>query len=528
LKSKVIYRGLIMWASVGILCSLPLLCPIVLVHFYLKSSLVDYFPSGGDAVVYWREIATYFASGLRGGYYGFEETTAPAARLGFAAFGALSQWFTIFYGLLAKVVGWESYTCIFINITLLILSLAVFLVLMRGGEGFVLFCIAVFITSIYIQSFIPIMMMESLQYSFAFLFAGLFYRFFDSLHGNSRLLKGSLWIIIMFATLTRYSWGLLFFAYYLPIGRMHSVKAWLLCLIKAICCSLAGALGYIYFSAPYPYEAFPGSKLGFSIYVSLLHGDLNPFLSLLKQNLLGLFHPEQMTAQFLLFWMVIIYSFLAPCLTLYANAKVTSDRSKLLPLAFFHVINLGGILAASFFLNSVGMLGLRLVMPHFICSLMLLARSIRLRWLVPILILQLVVMPKLFHETQCMLTADYSKYNLKITNSETEDIFKFLKYNKFAKTPWCNTVLFFGTYNSGSAYMNVPYPMSINDMRFKTLESLDEPFKSAWVVTGDEDAKKVLDQLSELELVGVNEKWAVYRNHASICDNSDEGLTEKR
>jgi uncharacterized membrane protein YciS (DUF1049 family) len=505
---------------VGVLSVLPVVVVSALVTFYLKSNLQDYFPVGGDSATYWQEIANFAKVGFHSGHSGFEETAAPAAKLGIGTFGSHSQWFPMLYGCIAKMIGWGPATVSFINIVLVSLSLGAMAWLMKGTIRFNLFCAVFLATSLYILTFLPIMMMEALQYCISFILAGLFYRRLTLSRKAPSWLGPCLWGTIMLAALTRYSWGILFFAYYMPVSRLRSGNAWLACLAKGLCFTVLGFSLYTYFAAPYPYEPFPGSVFGIKVYVSMLHGDVGPFLTLFKTNILGVFHPGRVTVQLVLFWIIIFYFIAAPILSLFErDDSLASDSRSGLALAIFHCINLGGILAAVtlYYYTTLGMVGLRQSMPQFACTFLVLARSIRIRWLIPVLVFQVVSIPSSIITFMDNMEAEYNSYQQNIARHETGKLFKLIKYNKNALSPWCNTVLFFGGYGFGVYMLMIPPEISINDMRLPAEDELLTPLKSAWIITDNQRASDVLKQVSGVEILGSSGVWTLYSNSNVQC-----------
>jgi hypothetical protein len=507
-------------ASVVLLCATPALLLWWLITFYLKSNFSSYFPTSGDAIMYWHEIATLAGVGFHGGHYGFEETASAAARFGVGTFGAHSQWFQLLFAGLSKLTGWGPATGSLLNILLVSLSLGIMAWLMRGCIRFNLFCVAFVGTSLYILLNTPLMMMEGLQYSLAFILAGLFFRWFSRPRETSAWLGPCLWACIMVAALTRYSWGLLYIAYYIPDGRMGSGRAWLPGLAKGIGCALLGCAAYTFCAAPYPYEPFTGSMFGMKVYASLLHGDAAPFVALVKTNVLGMLHPGGATAQYVQFCMILLAFVAAPFLELLGRpGDCGGDRNRARSFALFHVVNLGGVLAAVFFYyyTTLGMLGLRMAMPNFITSFLILVRNVRLRWLLPVLVMQVVLIPSILFGIYPYLGQEYDSYQRDVSRCEVSDLFNLMVYQKDAASPWCNTALFYGGFGYGTALMMVPPAIAINDMRLTGLEGLARPLKSGWIVTDNPLANEKLKQVPGLVCVGSRGDWSVYRNMAARC-----------
>ncbi|WP_243311731.1 hypothetical protein [Fundidesulfovibrio agrisoli] len=504
-----------LWAA---LAALPFLCVYGFVHYVLRASIADHFPSNGDPCVFWHEIATLVSVGLGGGHYGYEELAAPAAKYGVGTFAAHSMWFQMIYAGIGKVVGWKPQTPVWVNIGFLTAALALLPWLMRAGARYILFCLAFFASCLYMQMFTPIMMSEAFQFSVAIALAGLFFRHIEA-GGGAGAFSKALWVLIACAGATRYSWALLFFAYHMPFERMRSPKAWALAMAKALAGFALCFVAYLLFAAPYPYEPFPGSHFGMAVYASLLRGDAGPLAALVKTNFLGVFEPEQMSAQLMLFWMVIAYAFAAPLLTLKERNAPAPEGGRLAGLAMFHVVNMGSILAASFFYYyaAVGMTGLRLGMPHFVCSLLILARTVRLRWLMPVLALQLVLAPALMTDMRMVGGTEYSGVTARSGAHEFQELFSKMAYRKGAPSPWCNTALVFGSYSTGQAFMFIPPEMGINDMRFPEDKNFAGPLKSGWVLTRVPGARKILERIPGLEFVGEQGAWSLFRNAAAGC-----------
>src|SRR5205085_5830546 len=88
-----------------------------------QANFLSFTPVWSDEIFNWHQILTFKLAGFQGGYYTINEAAAAATFTHFYTYG---PWFTMIYGAIAHVTGWERITFILFNMAFVTLALVVF------------------------------------------------------------------------------------------------------------------------------------------------------------------------------------------------------------------------------------------------------------------------------------------------------------------------------------------------------------------------------------------------------------------
>jgi hypothetical protein len=142
----------------------------VLLATKLNATLGDCGPLGDDDAHYWDEVASYSRVGLGGGYFVANEQPAPAR---WTHFGPHGPAFPVFYGTLARFLGWRESSAPLFNLLVLAAGSAAWILLARPDTPRLATALLLTATFWPCLLFVPATMQESLHCAFAFVLAGL-------------------------------------------------------------------------------------------------------------------------------------------------------------------------------------------------------------------------------------------------------------------------------------------------------------------------------------------------------------------
>lgn len=238
----------IRWVLYLLIALAPGIVTVLLLSSQLNAKLTDFHPAWSDEVLYWQQINSYQGVGINGGNFTFEEQLADSGSLQYGTHGPV---FTMFYGGLARVFGWSLYAGVFFNLVLLSIALFVALWLIKPDNRQSILILLLVGLSYPVLYFAPTLMQESLQYAIAILLGGIMIRWAKD-EKPSRLIKIIAVAIVVFASLIRISWVVVFFpvVYFLKDTRS---KRWALLSVGiSILLSISMYLLFNYWTSPYP------------------------------------------------------------------------------------------------------------------------------------------------------------------------------------------------------------------------------------------------------------------------------------
>ena len=201
------------WWRCALAALLPAAIVLGLVAVLFRAGPLQFLPIWNDEVIYWNEAAVFAEAGFEGGYVTVHEEVAPAA---FSRFGPHGPAFAVFHGSIARVVGWEAPTALFINLA--VVSVAAF-AWMRGSVAGTSPAALLLLAGFWpLLLYLPTQMQEPTHFAIAFLFALAIARQWDAPRIPTDLLTA---VLLTAAALLKPSWALLL----LPLGWRRARRA---------------------------------------------------------------------------------------------------------------------------------------------------------------------------------------------------------------------------------------------------------------------------------------------------------------
>ncbi len=403
-----------------------------LIKHYLHSSLHRFsLASWNDQAYYWHQILTFSYAGFKGGYYTVYEN--PPA-LDFFHFGASGFLFPAVYGTMARVVGWETYTGILLNMAVMALAVWITIYVMDFDRVQILTAGLLLLTVGPILMYMPTISQESLHQAAALLFAAIFYR----LSRRSEERPGWWPIVVLgfftVVSLMRFSWILLIFPYLVLSQKKWSARRFIITLFGGV------VFAFVILSL-FQRTSAPGNNVIFTRMSSIVSSPLaalenfsNAILANLEEMLtifnIHLFKIE--TVQVIQFFILVIGLFVGGVLLRDRRTFPASQKE-----LWFHLYNLTAILAASLIFY-VGGGYYRVLAPHLLLTGMLLIAS-RNFWPVSITIAIGLMTFGTFLTGYHQWSANFAPS----TQPERiqESLEPYLEYDTHTTNAWCNTLL---------------------------------------------------------------------------------------
>lgn len=231
-----------------IVIAIPFISTYTLVTFYLNERLLNYTPQWSDEVVYWHQVATFREEGFHGGYYSINEQPAPFSFIHYYVHGPA---YPILFGIVAKLVGWKLYYAPFLNILLLTLALAWFILATRPGYSQLLMIGLTLLTFWPTQLFMATNMRVGLFSAAAVVMALFFYKIIQAPDSVSRFNLVLFFLLIGLMALFQISWALLFIPYMFLLRERLRMSVGMACVVSIVLL----VISYVVFDlivAPYP------------------------------------------------------------------------------------------------------------------------------------------------------------------------------------------------------------------------------------------------------------------------------------
>jgi hypothetical protein len=246
------------------LALLPALITVGMIQYYYGAQTGCMLPAFNDDVSHWHQIKTFSQAGFRGGYYTWNERTA---RLPFHHFGNWGAGFPVLFGSLAKVFGWRPDSAVYYNVTVLTLSLLLFVFTARPTPSQTAVLTVLLATFWPLLLYIPRTMQTTLHVSFAILFAALLHaRNVNPAERRSRLLNLCFAVLLALAAGVQFTWLLIIIPWVLVRpGALGARQT----LVRAAAGGALVAMGAVYFKwtvAPYAIDnagvVFAAARIG--------------------------------------------------------------------------------------------------------------------------------------------------------------------------------------------------------------------------------------------------------------------------
>jgi hypothetical protein len=442
-----------MWQMARILAVAlsPAALILILIHFLFGATIFDSSFSAvwNDERFYWLQIETFSQHGFSGGYYSYAEVPSTS----FSHFGAHGPIYPLLFGSIAHIVGWHYYSAALFQMIILTIAIASYahFTNLRGPQ--LAIAALVYVTFWPLMFFTATPMEEGLHYTFACIFAIIFYQVGKKKGELSRKARIACLAFFVVACLLRPTWSFLFLPFFVYTGGRSQWRV-ILSFAKAGI-GILGAFGlFTYLTAPYPYGfvAILRNTLGFNGQLRLVRqhtiSNIEEFLSL-KDS------PNSTALQNLQH--VQIITFLVVCLfmTLIAGTFFGLQHSHYwermdwlprqlpeFPL-FFHIVNIGAVTLTVLAMYDVGLWrDNRTIAPHILLTFLLLVTMQKRVWRV--LPIAFIISNLLFASN---FLQDFRTYRASSFSGDQQTAQAFQKalattvHYEQNKNPWCNTLL---------------------------------------------------------------------------------------
>ena len=495
----------------------PSILTSVLVSRLFNASILDYFPSLSDEIVYHHQIGTFVSAGFKGGYYGFYEATAP---LSVSHFGVHGPAFPVMFGLPGRLMGWHLYSGPLFNLLLLAAAVAGFLVLTDASRTTIVSAGALILTSWWVILNLSTTMQETLNQAFMIVVAGLTTRRLRDLSPGRATLWLTLAILAVSSVLRPTNWILaapLVFAELAPAGLG---LACLGALVTTTGLPLFWML-WRYISAPIPgltidLPGLTGTRAAARLSAYFLHQ--------IAENGAAILNVKSLTSE--PFWQHVVFESLLLTGVVAASAGAAMNRawtdqagstfSRLWKNMRFRVdvfsfLSLGSALIAffGFYFDAQGSIS-RVTTPFLLlCLLILAATGGRGMLLGAILVANVFVMPSFVRQYRDLRI---EAFTFDRTNYERlrEELAAHIVFNP-NQGPWCNTLL---VMNFRQELLAVPPGIGLSFG--SPTKSVLDPVKSNWLLLTEDDLSTLEDR-ARLEHVATTALGELYRNLGARC-----------
>jgi hypothetical protein len=501
-------RGLLL-----LMALLPAVISITLI-LALGKQIGNFTPTWSDEIMNLHQAATFSVAGFNGGYYSVQEQPPPIESLHFYTYG---PWLSMLYGTIGKLFGWQNITYLIINAVLFTASVVVFGIAVRLDKHQML------LTGIFLSTFWGFMvfyfngMQESVHHALAALLAAIFYRAIQERHQLKWRWRIAGVLLIALAALLRISWAILFLPFWaltLPNKWYGLLFAVLISALTTYCLlTLAGQT-----SAPGNNSVF---RIVDSFRMSFQTG-IDAFFGTFSKNSQKFFDTRKNPLDVVQsIQMVLLF---AGALLVIVGAWLRNKGRRLASIpaeAVFHLVNLGGIWAASMIFYLIGTWGdFRIFSTHLMLTLLLLIAFRRFRPVLLFIAISLLSV-SLFYDTFGVFVG--SKFNPTGMRSRSQwsqylQLMPLIEYNPDAPNSWCNTLYFSPQYFNGGALSLVPPGIGLSFFWEIGIAPLPIKSRYLWMSTEDAEQLSTREQAPELELMATLPHGLLFRNLSVDCD----------
>ena len=515
-------QGLIRFSLIGLILLLPALSLTCLASVYLGQSLANFHPDISDAIMYWHQIKTFVAVGFSGGYYTVGEEAAPAS---FTHFYTWGPWYIALYGLIGKAVGWTLWSPMLFDVAAVTLALLGAVLLIRPNSRQLALVLLVLLTYWPLHLHLPRAMQEPFHYAVAILLAGIFYRLLVREGAVPHWLLGAALVTIVGAGLVRPTWAVLLLPLVTivvekrPYGRaMRGSRfrqvfcGWPFLMACAVIAGIFLLSRYV--AAPFPHRVMSDVDL-------LLRSPIDGL-----QNLVAISTAQGMT--FLWpdivnpLWTLLRYQTLGIVLwmTVLAFRRRGNDAGPGAPgrppwrwaERCTHILNLSLIVLLVLMLWRVGGEGdYRVVAPHLLLSLLLLAACGRTRVVAVAVLAGLLVTPSFLADYTVLATRQFTDEQARIDAFAAQTAGTLVYQAQ--DDPWCNTILL--PVRTAFLPESLAIPAGIGISFDFDITSRSE-LKSRYVMVDDE-SRGSLTEAFDLQFASTTAIGDLYRNVGMSC-----------
>ncbi|WP_144158608.1 hypothetical protein [Paraburkholderia sp. BCC1885] len=495
--SSPLYLRLVTIVSVSLI---PVVMTIISTLIASRGQWQDVLPSWSDEIMHWHQVATAIRAGLKGGYYTMWEQPAPLKTFHFYAWGPSPY---LIYAMAGSLFGWGPYSFPIFNLTALTLALASFCWVARLNLRQLAVLALILLTFWPGLLYYPLSMLETLHYALAVILAALCVPLWRRGERASLALKAGVLIFIAFISFLRPSWVIVL----LPCLLLMLAPTRKMFLLSVMVTGVVGLGSMTLFDqvrAPY--------LLGGQGILAIGH-PLHAYLNRIVENLEGFFSPLKTPAE-IAFTLQLLF-----VLGLGVTALVCSKRFQWITRqeGIFHVLNLGGILAACIVFFHAGFwYDFQLLSAQLLLSMLVLLYFKRYVSLVLIAITSLLFLPG-------VLTTFQERIDSKMVRNQADlaafkaSLRHHLAYDPAQTNPWCNT-LNISVYSFRSELIEVPAGVGIT---FFVSNSDPMPMRSRYWLLGPSVAEALLDANPGASLVPIAQTplGTLYRNPKANCES---------
>lgn len=430
--------------------------PILITFFFVllqQHSLFDFHPAGVDEINYFQEIATFTHTGFNGGYFSIDELIAKSD---FSHFGPHGPIFAILYGSLGKLLGWQRSSGPIFNLISISIAFVLFLLITRPNKKQAI--LLIFLTSLYypLIYYIPSIMQESLNHSFAILLGGFLIRLSREDQCPGSIKVGAI-LTLTLSSLLRVTWIFAAFPIFLLLNKKNATRQKVFSLLLASLFSIVMALIYFYWTSAYP-VGFINSLFAQNSIMEMVR----QLVHHVRENILLYFRSEQITGLEIVFH----YQYLI------IMALFIINRNKNGSLAKAITFIIGIALVATILLYDVyDLRDFRTLAPFLLIGVLSLAFFSDkgfLRWFLRIYLLVCLLTAGVFHELYSP-TIDSNFSDEKLVEPVISEIISGIQF-KPESSPWCNSIL--ASYPLYNEIRLLPPGIGINTLLTKT-EDID-------------------------------------------------------
>ena len=495
----------------------PTIVTSVLLLVLFRATLLDHFSVWSDEIAYQHQIATFVRAGFGGGYFSFEEQTAPAAVTHFSAHG---PGFPVIYGSLGRLLGWHQASGPIFNLLVMAIATAVFLWMIRASHRQITATGLVLITSWWVLIMAPVTMQESFHQSVMIVMAGFVARL---LHPDTQrhglLLLTALVILAVASVLRPTNWIVAAPLVAIGLSRRPLLAA------MATVVAVAGIAGFWllwrYLSAPIPNLAIElheiGGDQGTAIVVQHLLRQLPSNISTIFDLEAFLQRPFDQYVMFATLALAGVFAVLAVRAVAAALSRHAPRHAANLltnvsfKVDLFNALALGMALVAflGFYFDDGSSIS-RVTAPFLLTSLLVLVATGCRTWiLVAATAAQLLVAPSFVNKFSEWRRPGYT-YDDRSRAAQFQREVAALMPFAAGQGPWCNTLLT-NTYHPEIAFVPAGIGLTVGEHA----EDLATPIKSRYLlIAGNADA---YGQKTRLRHLGTTLAGNLYLNLDAAC-----------
>jgi hypothetical protein len=462
------------WLAAAALVLAPGLLTALLLHASLGATIFDCCPVANDEIGYWLEINAFRAAGFGGGYFSGNEQMAPAR---FCHFDSHGPGYPVLYGLMARVLGWQLWSGPVFHLLCMAVATTVWLATCRPDCKRLTTTILLFATFWPCLLLLPSAMQEGLHFALAILLGAIVERWIAT--PRLRVTEIALAAVVIAAcAIVRLSWAFLLLPWLVLAVKGVPLRS------RAIAAAAAGGLGVAllllshWLNAPYPWSFVSslaresGESPGKAGAVFTEHAIWN----LRNFTLFRVGKPLEMLQRGTL----IVVLALVPLMLWRARRSGGGDAWR---RWLFTVLNLAPLVIAAILVYDVGLWrDYRVLAPHLLLSLLVLAGPSTQRWVLGLCGVHLLFLPAFLGQYAATNT-ERVKWDRALIASFRRHTNEVLRFEP-GRDPWENTIL---VSNKCFAFPLAAVPPGIGVSEVLSWPELGDPPRSRYLLMTEEE-----------------------------------------